>query len=78
MWQKAEANYHVFLTSTKIRLATRVACTWCKCILDVEPEGHRPLGKPRRRWEGLIKICTKETGLAGCIHDLSGSIESNG
>ena len=75
MWQKVEAPYHVFLTSTKIRLATRVACMWCKCILDVEPEGHRPLGRPTsRRWEGLIKICSEETGLAGCIHDLSGSI----
>jgi len=47
---------------------------WCRCIVDVEPEGHRPLGRPRRRWKGLIKICTKETDLAGCIHDLSGSM----
>jgi hypothetical protein len=27
-----------------------------------EPEGKRPLGRPRRRWEDNIKIDLRETG----------------
>ena len=26
------------------------------------PEGERPLGRPRRRWEDNIKMCEKEVG----------------
>jgi len=29
------------------------------------PEGKRPLGKPRRRWEGNIKLDLRETGIDG-------------
>jgi hypothetical protein len=29
------------------------------------PEGKRPLGKPRRRWEDNIKIDLKEIGIDG-------------
>jgi hypothetical protein len=27
-----------------------------------QPEGKRPLGKPRRRWEGKIKMDLEEVG----------------
>jgi hypothetical protein len=30
------------------------------CILVVKPEGKRPLGRPRRRWEDNIKTNLKE------------------
>jgi hypothetical protein len=29
-------------------------------ILVVKPEGKRPLGRPRRRWENNIKIYLRE------------------
>jgi diadenosine tetraphosphatase ApaH/serine/threonine PP2A family protein phosphatase len=31
-------------------------------ICKGKPEGKRPLGKPKRRWEDNIKICLKEIG----------------
>jgi hypothetical protein len=31
-------------------------------ILVGRPEGRRPLGRPRRRWEDNIKIDLKEIG----------------
>ena len=34
-------------------------------VLVGKPEGKRPLGKPRRRWEGNIKIDLQEVG-RGC------------
>jgi hypothetical protein len=34
-------------------------------ILVREPEGKRPLGTPRRRWENNIKIDVTETGCGG-------------
>jgi hypothetical protein len=30
-----------------------------------KPEGKRPLGRPRRRWEDNIKMNLKETGCGG-------------
>ena len=30
-----------------------------------KPEGKRPLGKPRRRWEDNIKMDLQEVGLVG-------------
>jgi hypothetical protein len=32
-------------------------------ILVGRPEGRRPLGRPRRRWEDNIKIDIQEVGL---------------
>jgi hypothetical protein len=29
-------------------------------VLVGKPEGKRPLGKPRRRWEGNIKVVLQE------------------
>jgi hypothetical protein len=34
-------------------------------ILVGKPEGKRPLGRPRRRWEGNIKLVLRETELEG-------------
>jgi hypothetical protein len=34
-------------------------------VLVGKPEGKRPLGRPRRRWEDNIKIYLKEVG-GGC------------
>jgi hypothetical protein len=31
-------------------------------ILVVKPEGRRPLGRPKRRWENNIKIYLQEVG----------------
>jgi hypothetical protein len=30
-----------------------------------KPEGKRPLGRPRRRWEGSIKMGLQELGCGG-------------
>jgi hypothetical protein len=39
-------------------------------ILVGKPEGKRPLGRPRRRWEDGIRMDLREIGLGGvdCIH----------
>jgi hypothetical protein len=34
-------------------------------VLVGKPEGKRPLGTPRRRWEDGIRINLRETGLWG-------------
>jgi hypothetical protein len=34
-------------------------------ILVREPEGKRPLGRPRRRWEVNIRICLRKIGWEG-------------
>jgi hypothetical protein len=34
-------------------------------VLVVNPEGKRPLGRPRRRWEDIIKADLQEVGCAG-------------
>ena len=31
-------------------------------VLVGKPEGKRPLGRPRRRWEGTIKLDLQEVG----------------
>jgi hypothetical protein len=48
------------IKSRRIRLAEHVACMQEKrkaCRISVgKPEGKRPLGKSRRKWEDNIKI----------------------
>jgi hypothetical protein len=34
-------------------------------VLVRKPEGKRPIGRPRRRWEDGIRIDLRETGLGG-------------
>jgi hypothetical protein len=36
-------------------------------VLVVKPEGKRPLGRPRRRWEDGIKMDLREIGLGGVV-----------
>jgi hypothetical protein len=35
-------------------------------VLVGKPEGKRPLGRPRCRWEDGIRIDLREIGLGGC------------
>jgi hypothetical protein len=35
-------------------------------VLVEKPEGKRPLGRPRRRWEDEIRMDLREIGLGGC------------
>jgi hypothetical protein len=41
-------------------------------ILVGKPEGRRPLGRPRRRWEDNIKMDLGEIGFWGCGLDSFG------
>jgi hypothetical protein len=34
-------------------------------VLVGKPEGKRPLGRPRRRWEDGVRMDLRETGLGG-------------
>jgi len=36
-------------------------------VLVGKPEGRRPLGRPRRRWEDNIKMDLREVG-CGCVN----------
>jgi hypothetical protein len=42
-------------------------------VLVGKPEGKRPLGRPRRRWEDGIRMDLREIGLGGCGLDSTGS-----
>jgi hypothetical protein len=41
-------------------------------VLVGKPEGKRPLGSPRRRWEDVIRMDLRETGLRD-VDDSTGS-----
>jgi hypothetical protein len=34
-------------------------------VLIIRPEGKRPLGRPKRRWEDNIKMDLREIGIDG-------------
>jgi len=38
---------------------------WAGHVLVRKPEGKRPLGRPRRRWENNIKLNLRELGRGG-------------
>jgi hypothetical protein len=40
-----------------------------------EPEGKRPLGRPRHMWEDGMRMDLRETGLGGCGLDSTGSVQ---
>jgi len=42
-------------------------------ILVANPEGKRPLGRPRRRWEVNIRLDLRENKLGGCGLESSSS-----
>jgi hypothetical protein len=48
-----------------MRCAEHVACTWERGkyrIMVRKPEGNRPLGRHKSRWEDNIKIDLQEVG----------------
>ena len=45
----------------------------CIQVLVGKPEGKRPLGRPRHRWEDNIKVDLKEVGCEGCGLDRAGT-----
>jgi hypothetical protein len=44
-------------------------------VLLGKPEGKRPLGRPRRRWEDGIRMDLREIGLGGCGLDSTVSVQ---
>jgi hypothetical protein len=42
-------------------------------VLVGKPEGKRPLGRPKRRWEDGIRMDLRETSLGGCGLDSTAS-----
>jgi hypothetical protein len=62
-------NISRLIKSRRLRWAARVARTaerrGAYRVLVGKPEGRRPLGRPRRRWEDNIKIDLREVGLGG-------------
>jgi hypothetical protein len=42
-------------------------------VLVGKPEGKRPLGRPRRRWEDGVRMDFREIGLGECGLDSTGS-----
>jgi hypothetical protein len=65
------------IKSRRVRWVGHVARTvelrnWYK-ILVGKPEGKRPLGRPRRRWEDNTGLNLREMGWGKCELDASGS-----
>jgi hypothetical protein len=61
------------IKSIIIRLTVHVACVWegrgvCRVLVG-KPEGKRPLGRPRLRWEDNLKMDLQEVVCGGmdCI-----------
>jgi hypothetical protein len=44
-------------------------------VLMGKPEGKRPRGRPRRRWEDGIRMDITEIGLGECRLDPAGSVQ---
>jgi hypothetical protein len=59
-------NIVIMIKSRSIRWAGHVACMEAKRnmyrLLVGKAEGKRPLGRPRRRWEDIIKVDIRERG----------------
>jgi hypothetical protein len=57
------------IKSKRMRLAGHVARMWegrgVYWVLVGRPEGKRPLGRPRRRWEDNIKMDLRKMGIDG-------------
>ena len=57
------------IKSKRMRWAGHVACMGegrgvCRVLVG-KPEGKRPLGRPRRRWDDNIKMDIQEVGCGG-------------
>ena len=53
------------IKSRRMRWVLHVACMGERRVLVGKPEGKRPLGEPRRRWEDNIKLDIQEVGCGG-------------
>jgi hypothetical protein len=66
------------IKSRRMRWAGHVACMGDRRgayrVLVGKPEGRRPLGRPRHRWEDNIKTDLREVGCE-CGNEPSGSIK---
>jgi hypothetical protein len=55
------------IKSRRMKWAGHVAHMWVRGgvyrVLVGRPEGKRPMGRPRRRWEDNIKMGLRETGI---------------
>jgi len=62
-------NIFSVIESRRMRWAGHVARMWegssVYGVLVGRPEGKRPVGRPRRRWEDIIKMDLRVTGLDG-------------
>jgi hypothetical protein len=62
-------NIVMVIKSRRMRWAGHVACMGERRgvyrVLVRRPEGKRPLGRPRRRWEDNIKMDLREIGIDG-------------
>ena len=65
------------IKSRKMRLAGKVARMGEErgvcMILEGKPEGKRPMGRHRRRWEDIIKMGLQEVECGGYGLDRTGS-----
>jgi hypothetical protein len=57
----------VRVVKLRMRWAGQGACMGKERVLVRKPEGKRPLGRPRRRWDDHIKMDLQEVG--GCSAD---------
>ena len=74
-WVQFTISYHILLLFFKLsfHLCTHLASgpfpwillTIMHKVLVGKPEGKRPLGRPRRRWEDNIKMDLEEVGVGG-------------
>jgi hypothetical protein len=67
----------LYCSSSVVRVIKSIIMTWAghvalrgerrgvNRILVGKPEGNRPLGRPRRRWEDNIKMDRQEVGCGG-------------
>jgi len=62
-------NIFLLIKSKRIRWAEHVVCMGEKRgvyeVLVGKPEGRRPIGRPRHRWEDNIKMDLQEVGCGG-------------
>jgi hypothetical protein len=86
-WRKLhnEELHNLYSSSNIIRLIKSRRMRWAGHVARMgeernvykalmgKPEGKRPLGRPRRRWEDGIRMDLREIGLAGCRVDPVGS-----
>jgi hypothetical protein len=55
---KSEDHLKIFINSVRTSREERNMCR----VLVGNPEGKRPLGRPRRRWEDEIRMDLREIG----------------